>query len=78
MVLSLSLTLGLSPHHFTFRRGRQLGRQLLQLADQRPRLQRVLPTDPGMGVLRHADAGYSEAIEFAGAHGPRIPHLEST
>jgi urocanate hydratase len=29
------------------------------------RLERVLTTDPGMGVIRHADAGYPEAIEFA-------------
>ena len=29
------------------------------------RLERVLTSDPGMGVLRHADAGYSRAIEFA-------------
>ena len=28
------------------------------------RLERVLTSDPGMGVLRHADAGYSRAIEF--------------
>jgi urocanate hydratase len=33
------------------------------------RLQRVLTTDPGMGVLRHADAGYETAIDFAAAHG---------
>ncbi len=32
------------------------------------RLQRVLTTDPGMGVIRHADAGYETAIEFARAH----------
>jgi urocanate hydratase len=31
------------------------------------RLERVLTSDPGMGVLRHADAGYSKAIEFAAA-----------
>ena len=41
------------------------------------RLERVLTTDPGMGVVRHADAGYPEAIEFARAHGIRIPMLES-
>jgi urocanate hydratase len=41
------------------------------------RLERVLSTDPGMGVLRHADAGYPEAIEHARAHGPRVPHLET-
>lgn len=39
------------------------------------RLGRVLETDPAMGVLRHADAGYEEAITFAAAHGPRVPHL---
>ena len=33
------------------------------------RLQRVLTTDPGMGVIRHADAGYETAIDFAGEHG---------
>ncbi len=32
------------------------------------RLERVLTSDPGMGVLRHADAGYSKAIEFAATH----------
>jgi urocanate hydratase len=37
------------------------------------RLERVLTSDPGMGVLRHADAGYSEAIEFARAHGVQVP-----
>ncbi|MFO0576927.1 MAG: urocanate hydratase [Polyangia bacterium] len=39
------------------------------------RLRRVLTTDPAMGVLRHADAGYREAIDFAAEHGPRIPHI---
>jgi len=29
------------------------------------RIERVLTTDPGMGIIRHADAGYTEAIEFA-------------
>jgi urocanate hydratase len=37
------------------------------------RLERVLTTDPGMGVLRHADAGYQRAIDFAGDHSIRIP-----
>jgi urocanate hydratase len=37
------------------------------------RLERVLTSDPGMGVLRHADAGYSKAIEFAATHGIEIP-----
>ncbi len=39
------------------------------------RLERVLTTDPGMGVVRHADAGYPEAIRFARAHGIQIPML---
>jgi urocanate hydratase len=37
------------------------------------RLERVLTSDPGTGVLRHADAGYSWAIEFAAAHDIEIP-----
>jgi len=37
------------------------------------RLERVLTSDPGMGVLRHADAGYSRAIEFAAEHNIEIP-----
>jgi len=36
-------------------------------------LERVLTSDPGTGVLRHADAGYSRAIEFAAAHDIEIP-----
>ena len=39
------------------------------------RLERVLTSDPGMGVVRHADAGYPEAIDFARAHGVKIPML---
>jgi urocanate hydratase len=37
------------------------------------RLERVLTTDPGMGILRHADAGYPEALAAADRHGIRIP-----
>jgi urocanate hydratase len=37
------------------------------------RLQRVLTTDPGMGVIRHADAGYDEALEAAKRFGIRVP-----
>jgi urocanate hydratase len=37
------------------------------------RLGRVLTSDPGMGVIRHADAGYSRAIEFASAHQIAVP-----
>jgi urocanate hydratase len=41
--------------------------------NSRRRLERVLTSDPGMGVLRHADAGYSRAIEFASEHHIDIP-----
>ena len=41
------------------------------------RLDRVLTADPGMGVVRHADAGYDEAIAAARRHGIRIPMLEA-
>ncbi len=37
------------------------------------RIQRVLTTDPGMGVIRHVDAGYEEAIEFAKTNSIKIP-----
>jgi urocanate hydratase len=37
------------------------------------RLERVLTTDPGMGVLRHVDAGYEQAIDFAAEKGIRVP-----
>jgi urocanate hydratase len=40
------------------------------------RLQRVLTTDPGMGVVRHVDAGYAEAVEFAKANGIKVPMLK--
>jgi urocanate hydratase len=40
------------------------------------RLERVLTTDPGMGVLRHADAGYPEALSFARTSGLRLPMAE--
>jgi urocanate hydratase len=42
----------------------------------RERLERVLTTDPGMGVVRHADAGYERAIELARERGVRIPMLD--
>lgn len=41
------------------------------------RLDRVLTTDPGIGILRHADAGYEEAIEFARRKGLVIPMARS-
>ena len=37
------------------------------------RLERVLTSDPGMGVIRHADAGYERALEVADERGVRIP-----
>jgi urocanate hydratase len=37
------------------------------------RLERVLTADPGMGVVRHVDAGYPEAVTFAKKHGINIP-----
>src|SRR5579859_4198774 len=37
------------------------------------RIQRVLTNDPGIGVARHADAGYEEAVRFAGNAGIKIP-----
>jgi urocanate hydratase len=40
------------------------------------RLQRVLTADPGLGVMRHADAGYEEAIETARERGVDIPMLD--
>ncbi|HYU40897.1 MAG TPA: urocanate hydratase [Vicinamibacteria bacterium] len=42
-------------------------------ADAAARLQRVLTTDPGTGVMRHADAGYPRAIEVARERGVRTP-----
>jgi urocanate hydratase len=39
------------------------------------RLERVLTTDPGLGIVRHADAGYPEAIAAAHRHGIRMPML---
>jgi urocanate hydratase len=37
------------------------------------RLERVLTTDPGMGIIRHADAGYETAMDFAAEHDITIP-----
>ena len=39
------------------------------------KLERVLTTDPGMGVVRHVDAGYERAIEIARERGVHIPML---
>jgi len=42
------------------------------------RIERVLTTDPGMGVIRHADAGYEEAKAFAQRKGVKVPMEESS
>ena len=39
------------------------------------RLERVLTSDPGMGIVRHADAGYQQAIDAARRHGIKMPML---
>jgi urocanate hydratase len=52
---------------------------MVMVADGTPetarRIERVLTTDPGTGIMRHADAGYDEAIEAAKRHGLKLPHL---
>jgi urocanate hydratase len=40
------------------------------------KLERVLTADPGLGVVRHADAGYPEALDTAASHGLRLPMRE--
>ena len=46
-------------------------------ADADERLERVLTCDPGTGVVRHADAGYEDALQTAARHGVRIPMVEA-
>jgi urocanate hydratase len=41
----------------------------------REKLRRVLTTDPGTGVMRHADAGYPDAIDFARKNGINLPSV---
>lgn len=43
--------------------------------DAQEKLTRVLTSDPAMGVVRHVDAGYPEAVEVAKKHGLKIPFL---
>jgi urocanate hydratase len=47
-------------------------------AEADEKLQRVLTCDPGLGVVRHADAGYPDAIRTARERGVRMPMLERT
>jgi urocanate hydratase len=42
-------------------------------AEADAKIERVLTCDPGIGVARHADAGYPEAIAAATSHGIKIP-----
>jgi urocanate hydratase len=59
--------------------GMSLHAGMVVVADGTPeaarRLERVLTSDPGMGVIRHADAGYEEAIACAKDEGVHVPHL---
>jgi urocanate hydratase len=54
---------------------------MVVVADGTPRaaerLRRVLTCDPGIGIARHADAGYPEALRAAREHGLRLPMQES-
>ena len=43
--------------------------------EMRERLERVLTNDPGIGVARHADAGYESAVSTAALHGIQIPMI---
>jgi urocanate hydratase len=47
-------------------------------ADAAERLERVLTTDPGTGVMRHADAGYDEALDAAREHGLSTPAFDAS
>ncbi len=59
--------------------GYSLHAGMVVVADGTPeaeaRLTRVLTTDPGLGVIRHADAGYEAAVEVARRRGLKIPGL---
>jgi urocanate hydratase len=60
--------------------GKSLHAGMVIVADGTPeaaaRLSRVLTTDPGTGVMRHADAGYDLARQWARKHGIKIPMLD--
>jgi urocanate hydratase len=57
--------------------GRSIHAGQVSVADGTPlaaeKLERVLTNDPGMGVIRHVDAGYDRAVEVADERGVRIP-----
>ena len=60
--------------------GRSIHAGMVCIADGtelgRRKLERVLTTDPGTGVMRHADAGYPDAVAFARTHGIDLPSLD--
>ncbi|MGD9704675.1 MAG: urocanate hydratase [Acidimicrobiia bacterium] len=60
--------------------GRSIHAGMVCLADgtelAAQKLERVLTNDPGMGVIRHADAGYERAVDVAAERGVRIPMRE--
>ncbi len=62
--------------------GYSLHAGMVIVADGQPgtanRLERVLTTDPGTGIVRHADAGYAQAIEAARRHGLPLPMSAGT
>jgi len=62
------------PNHFSQHAGQVI------VADGTPeaaiRLERVLTVDPGLGIARHADAGYSQAVQAAKRHGIKVPMLK--
>ena len=61
--------------------GRSIHAGMVALADgtdlAAEKLARVLTTDPGMGVIRHVDAGYERAADVAAARGVRVPMTET-
>ena len=83
------LEYGRSTHDFGAREGRRAGRGIgnslhagqVCVADgsneAARRLERVLTNDPGLGIARHADAGYPEALAAAERHGIRLPMRET-
>jgi urocanate hydratase len=61
--------------------GRSIHAGQVTVADGTPlaaqKIERVLTNDPGMGVIRHVDAGYEQAEQVAAAHGVRVPMREA-
>jgi urocanate hydratase len=61
--------------------GRSIHAGQVSVADGTPlaaqKLERVLTNDPGMGVIRHVDAGYDRAVEVAEDRSVRIPMRDS-